>query len=228
MQLHHNNPNEHYAEESQTRPCQFYWAVKRNDRLETDHGPVLCRDFLGDTLVWIAKEDKSNSIYGWKFRGDVEKDFTSLVLNDFGKIEENVKTILNPIEAEIGVELTTVEKTDDGKHVWIKGDKFWMLTTIHFSWYTTLLRYLTYNNVFKNFDELDKKPTNHWMKEAFPRFKKLPYVLKQMKITKVRGAGEGQTGTTMHDYNGWYSNTEFNYKYKFTEYGEQLKQLMGA
>lgn len=230
MKLQHNNPSLTYCEEGQDRPCRFYWGKVKKGVLETNHGPVLCRDFLGDTLVWKAKEVAPSSIYGWKYYGDVETKYTSMVLDDFGKIEDNVKTILNPIEEKIGVKLTTVEKTDDGKHVWVKGDKFWMLTTVHFSWYTTLLRYLTYPCVFQSFDDLDAKPTNYWMTEpgVFEIFKKLPYILKDLKITQVSGIKKvaEASGHTMHAYNGWYSNTNQKSLAKFTEYGEQLRVLL--
>lgn len=229
MKLVHNKPHQSYAEEDQDRPCHFYWAKVKKGVLTTDHGPVLCRDFLGDTLVWKAKETAPSCIYSWSYDGDVEKKYTSIVLDNFGNIEHNVKTILNPIEEKIGVKLTTVEKTDDGQHVWVKGDKFWMTTTVHFSWYTTMLRYLTYDNAFEKIEDLKDYPTNYWMNEAFPIFVKLPHVLKQLKVTQVSGTKDVKAngGHTMHNYNGWYNNTNFTgYQIKFTEYGEQLRALL--
>jgi hypothetical protein len=112
--------------------------------------------------------------------------------------------------------------------VWVKSDKFWMTTTIHFSWLTTMLRYLTWDVVFKDFDEMKEYPTNYWMKEAFPKFKKLPYVLKDMKVTQVSGCKDvvKNNGGTMHAYNGWYSNTAGGYESKFTQYGKQLNGLL--
>ena len=226
MQLHHNRPNDSYCEEDQERPCHFWWAKLRKGRLETDHGPVLCRDFLGDTLVWIAKEQPPTQIYGWKFHGTVEKKYTSLVLDDFGQIEENI-FLLNVIEEKIGVKMTQVEVTEDGSHVWIKGDKFWMLTTVHFSWYTTMLRYLTYGIKFQSIDDFENYHTNGWMSNAFPTFKKLPYVLHKLKITQVSGTKNvAELGRTMHEYNGWYANTKDGYESKFTEYGVQLNALL--
>lgn len=229
MQLHHNNPHESYGEETQDRPCQFYWAKVKKGTLYTNHGPVLCRDFLGDTLVWRAKETSVSSVYGWRYVGEVEAKYTSLVINDFGKIESNVKSILNPIEEKIGVKLTTVEKTDDGEHVWVKGDKWWMLTTVHFSWYTTLLRYLTYDKLFTAFSDLEAYPTNEWMdSEKFKIFEKLPYVLPKLVVTQISGTKDVKVvgSHSMHDFNGWNSNTDSGYKGKFTHYRDQLHALL--
>lgn len=227
MKLQHNKPHDSYGEEAQDRPCRFYFAYVKNGVLNTDHGPVLCRDFLSDTLVWKAKEETQCSIYGWKYTGKVEKAYTSLVIDDFGQIIYNVKSILNPIEKEIGVKLTTVELTEDGEHVWVKGDKWWMTTTVHFSWYTTLLRYLTWNKKFTSFDDLKAHPTNDWMGEVFDKFKKLPYVLPQLKFVSVRGSKPSCDGSVMHDYNGWYCNVTNNkWKNKHTVYQEQLNGLL--
>jgi len=224
--LQHNKPYQSFSEEGQWRPCHFWWAYVKDGVLNTDHGPVLCRDFLGDTLVWKRKEEvPAGAIYSWDYKGKVETKFTSLVIDNFGEILHNIVTILNPIEEKIKVKLTTAEITDDGKHVHIRGDKFWMLTTVHFSWYTTLLRYLTWDVKFSNFDELYDKPTNGWSKQSFPQFKALPYVLKQLKVTQVAGVKlPCDDKYTMHDYNGWYSNTN-EHKRQFTAYGEQLKAL---
>ena len=228
MKLQHNNPHESYGEEDQNRPCHFYWAKKKKGILETNHGPVLCRDFLGDTLVWKAKEVAPGRIYSWVYHGEVETKYTSLVLDDFGCIEFNVKSILNPIEEKIGVKLTTVEKTEDGEHVWVKGDKFWMLTTVHFSWYTTLLRYLTWDKKFTAFTDLEEYPTNEWMDEkSFALFTRIPYILHDLKVTQVSGTKNVSSvgNHTMHDFNGWRAAVD-NYKSKFTEYGEQLRALL--
>lgn len=227
MKLQHNNEYDTYGEEDQDRPCKFYWAVVKKGQLETNHGPVLCRDFLGDTLVWKAKEAPPCSIYGWDYTGPVEKKYTSLVITDFGNIIKNIQNILNPIEDELGIKNTQAEVTDDGAHVWVKGDKWWMLTTVHFSWYTTLLRYLTYSHSFKEFEQLREFPTNDWMEGAFDTFKKLPYVLPELKITQVAGTKKQYcNGNTIHDYNGWRSNCGPEYKSRFTEYGEQLRALL--
>lgn len=227
MQLQHNKPNESYCEEDQDRPCHFWWAKVRKGKLETDHGPVLCRDFLGDTLVWKAKEQKPCSIYGWKFAGTIEKKYASLVLDDFGQIVQNVKNILNPIEIKIGIKPTTVEVTDDGGHVWVKGDKWWMTTTVHFSWYTTMLRYLTYDRIFHKLEDLASHHTNYWMRDAWPIFVKLPYALPKLKVVQVSGMKDPAShGKAMHDYNGWLANTDKEYKGKYTAYAEQLNGLL--
>jgi hypothetical protein len=230
MQLVHNK-HQSFGEEDQDRPCHFWFAVEKKGILETNHGAVLCRDFLCDTLVWKAKEKSPSSVYGWAYFGPVEKKYVSLVIDDFGKIEHNVKSILNPIEKKLEVKLTKVEKTDDGEHVWVKGDKWWMQTTVHFSWYTTMLRCLTHNKMFSELEDLRKFPTNDYLEGyGFDRFCKVVFCLPKLKVTQVSGTKniKNHSNTTMHNYNGWSSNSDFGaeYKLKFAEYGEQFRALL--
>lgn len=216
--------SESYAEVGQSRTCTFAFALDKGDSLEIHHLPILCRDFLNDTLVWKANEDKSKNIYGYTYRGDVEEKYTSIAMWDYLGLVENLP-FLNKVEEAIGVTPTSYQIVEDA--VWLKSDKFWMTTSIHMSWFTTLLRILTHDADITSWEEAGKYRDSWVNDDSWAKFCKIPYVLKDLKFITVKGAGKTMTGSTMHDFNGWHSNITPG-KSKLTTYGAQLDGLLAS
>lgn len=214
---------EDYAEDHQIRKCKFAFAARDGEDFKILVDPVLCRDFLNDTLVWKAKENSCARIYGYKYRGKIETKDTVLYLwdKDPNGLKDNIE-FLNSLERELGIQETQLFTTDS-KEYGIVGDKWWMTTTVHLSWYTYLLRQLTYNKEIKDWDDI---PHDDWVVEKVKaKLPKLHLALKQLNVTQVSGTkGEYLDGgeSTMHNYNGF--NAQFAYP-DYTEYGQQLKEI---
>jgi len=214
---------QHYAEAHQTRKCKIAFAERDGDAFKILVDPVLCRDFLNDTLVWKAGENEHCQIYGYGYTGKVETEDSVLYLWDKNPngLKKNIE-FLNKLEREVGITETQLF-TDDETEYGIVGDKWWMTTTVHFSWYTYLLRLLTYRHKIESFDDLTH---DDWVEENVKsRLEKLHLALKDLKVTQVSGTKKEYLDgeDTMHDYNGFHSQFTMP---QFTEYGEQLNELL--
>lgn len=211
----------HYSEVAQRRPCTFAFALVEDFYVKVQHFPVKCRDFLNDTLCWKAGEAPHGSIYKYDFNGDIETRMTCLVIYDFGNIKNNIKA-LNNVEVELGLEPTVVTELDPPNAVLITGDKFWMKTTVHFSYYTTVLRGLTYKQEITSLEEI---PYECWMEDEHKFIPKLPKILFDMPVTKVMGCkeiDEDDLEGTMHEHNGWKTACTY-YTSSFNLYGEYIR-----
>jgi len=221
MQFVHGYKPQEYAEDYQTRPCKFAFAKVSGDIVNVLHSPVLCRSFLDDTLVWVAKEQAKERIYGYNFAGPIDKKQVTLYITDKEKnsLVSNV-AYLNSIEKDLGITPTKVTTVDSIEHL-VVGDKWWMLTTVHFSWYTWLLRQLTYNKKITEFEDIPESGVfENGDQEDFKDFHK---VLAKLDVTLVRGSKEGYSGSTMHNYNGFYNQ---KHRPGYTTYGHQIVELM--
>jgi hypothetical protein len=96
-----------YAEDFQSRKCKFAFAMRDGENFKIMVDPVLCRDFLNDTLVWKAKENKPCSIYSYNYKGKIETEDSVLYLydDDPNGLQDNIG-FLNELEREIGIKET--------------------------------------------------------------------------------------------------------------------------
>ena len=203
---------ESYAEIGQARPCTFAFAFVRDNVVFPQHQLVKCRDFLNDTLVWDEEKTKGR-IWGYTFAGPYEKNKTSLYMEDAAAMPKNLH-LLNAFEDELGVSHTKVFDCGDKGHL-IEGDSFWQLTTIHLSWYTQVLRWLTYPDLAGRSDTRSEVMMNT------KGFWDLPKQLKNYKITIKRNA---PAISGMHDHNGFYTFLTNKYIRSKLTYGQQFKE----
>jgi hypothetical protein len=199
--------------------------VLRKDVVKVQHQPVLCRDFLNDTLAWKAKDIKKGHIYGYDFNGIIDKEFTRLVIFNYGNLLKNIEA-LNRVEHELGLSQTVVaivehDSVDHKPAVMTVGDKFWMTTTVHMSFYTTILRGLTYP---QDITDIANIPEEGWMKDTHKFIPFLPKILLDMPFIRVAGARDLKVDEqdTMHNFNGWSTACDYN-RFKFNIYGEYIR-----
>jgi len=224
MKLLLNYKAKDYSELDQKRPCTFAYAVLRDGVAKVQHQPVLCRDFLNDTLAWKAKDIKKGRIYGYDFNGIIDKEFTRLVIFDYGNLRRNIEA-LNKVEHDLGLSQTVVATVDGPESckpaVMTVGDKFWMTTSVHMSFYTTILRGLTYP---QDITDIANIPVESWMKDTHQYIPFLPEILLDMPFIRVAGARDLRVDEqeTMHNFNGWSSASDYN-RFKFNIYGEYIR-----
>lgn len=224
MQFLHPYSHQHYNEVPQCRPCKFSYAKKQDDKVVVLHTPVLCRDYLNDTLVWKAKEYPESRIYGYDFCGDIDTERTTLYLTEEfyeNPLKQNI-AFVNKLEAEVGLPLTEVT-TDDNKNFLIQADKWWMTTTVHLSWFTYLLRQLTHTGVTDSWENFKHDSEFQCISGKVTT---LHNALAKLNVTQVSGTKQEyleQGMVTIHDYNGFRSQLKMP---KFTEYGQQLNELI--
>lgn len=214
-----------YAEDFQKRPCKFAFARLNkagNFRVLVD--PALCRDFLGDTLVWKAKENTDpGDIYGWNYRGYVDPKKVCLYIEDtrHSWLLQN-QPFLNQLEMEIGLKtFTSVTDLGEGKNLAVLADKWWMTTTVHFSFYTYLLRQLTYDTHVKDWGNFVVTGPGEQLTDSI--LQRFHLMLTKLKFTQVAGtAAKWVDSDSMHSFNGFAS--QFSNP-MFCEYAEQLREL---
>lgn len=209
-----------YGEENQERPCRFAFATQNKEgNFVVEHYPVLCRDFLNDTLVW-KKTKTSGTIYGYSFRGKITTKRVCLMMDNYLDLEKNIH-VLNEVEESLGISKTYLIPVDDvekplHRGIIVIGSKWWMKNTVLFSWYTTVLRLLTNREPNGNWELL----LDHWAKFAIKFFWKIPAAMKE--APDLGFSGFTGTGRTMHDYNGWAAQFTAN-KVDWVTYGEYLR-----
>lgn len=226
MQFVHPYEAQYYSEVSQSRPCKFAYARKKKDgTVEVLHTPVKCRDFLNDTLVWKAKEYPKTSVYGYNFCGKIDTKSTTLYLVDTDNqspLKENI-AFVNKLEEEIGLPPTKVT-TNDNKEFLIQADKWWMTTTVHLSFFTYLLRQLTTPGIVSSWKDFKHDVE---FSSISDKLTTLHRALTKLNITHVSGTKNeyllSHDMETIHDYNGFRSQLKMS---KFTEYGQQLNELI--
>jgi hypothetical protein len=230
MKLVHSYKTQKYDEVPQYAKCKFAYCIPVRDEIHIQHAPVRCRDFLCDTLSWNSGEidlsdEEMGNVYGYDFKGDLAED-TVLGIYQPGRLEENLK-ILNDVEKVMGYTLTTVLHKEN-RWLVLCGDKKWKSTTIHISWYTQILRVLTYAKNLDSFSDL-----RDWLEyeeldddRLINGFFKMPEVLKKLKVDKVCNALAGDM-EAIHEYSGWRS-VLVEYKSRFTHYGKAVDELIAA
>lgn len=129
-----------YRQIKQAVPVRFAFAKIINDTVQQEHYPVLCRDFLLDTLIWNDNPKLFNgSIYGYSYKGPLEP-IPILTLSNV----KNPAGISNLIQIEYifnpkrGSYLFPTDKK--GTYV-IVGDPLWYKNTTLLSFWTFCQRY---------------------------------------------------------------------------------------
>lgn len=210
----------HYDEVPQIRPCMFAFAEIKEDLVRALHWPVLCRDFLNDTLIKKAKE-KKDKLYVYKYRYSgtgLDTERCVLLITNWCGLKGNEK-VIQEIEANLGISPSEFYHLGENT-VCVVGDKWWMENTVKFSWYTTVLRGLSYP---LNIQSLADIPVEGWMEEEFSRFVTLWKKFKDMPKLGVAGVSyeilKYNDWEYVHDFNGWKSQLTLP---KFTRYGAYL------
>jgi len=98
-----------------------------------------------------------------------------------------------------------------------------MTTTVHLSWFTYLLRQLTHTGVTDSWENFKHDSEFVSIKNQVTT---LHNALAKLNVTQVSGTKQKyleQGMDTIHDYNGFRSQLKMP---KFTEYGQQLNELI--
>ncbi len=210
-----------FAEVGQVNKSKFSFALVDDTKVYPLHQEIKCRDFLNDTLVWIDERSKlkgTESIYSYDYKGDVDKERTTLLLTYCPLVKGNMG-LLNDFEKDLGITPTEVLDTQEGASTVVtRGDPWWQTTTVHLAWYTQALRHLNYK-----LTKLTDKCQEHLINDTHERYWKLPFGLKKLKdITIVRNAPEL---SGMHDFNGFHTLLTLPYIRDQLTYGKQMTQV---
>jgi hypothetical protein len=223
-----NYKHEEYTELGQRRPCKFAFAKISEERVYVLHKPVLCRDFLNDTLVLLAGEkehtdDNPFNVYGYTFTGPIYGG--TMIVDEALCLRDHIDPLWN-VEQLLGFHLTKIDMVDDTAV--LQFDPKWMTNTVMFSWYTSVLRGLSYDKGIKSLNDI---PREAWMVDSYETFINLWKHFKDMPNLGVSGCSDEyldeNSWEDIHEFNGWFSNTESN-KRNWTRYGnyfyERLRQ----
>jgi hypothetical protein len=150
-----------YSEIAQKYPCKFAFAKIEGNNVRVLHGPVKCRDFLLDTLMWIknvvplptmTEYDEEleeyvevsggvGDVFGYNFAGPIVEDKTVLFVEDLPNLEKHKELFNDLLMVQMcGMEPCRFIKTTEKDTYVIVGDKRWMDTCLLFSVYTFLIR----------------------------------------------------------------------------------------
>lgn len=201
----------HLSEVGQVNPSKFQFAMVEGDTVFPLHDPIKCRDFLNDTLVWL-EEGFIRPIYGFKYKGPIDTEKTTFRLTRCDKVPSNIEK-LNAFEVELGLEPTQLIEVKGGSLV-SQGDKWWMSTTLHLSWYTQALRHINYPLTI-----LEAVSGESLIQSLDGKFWQIPAALRKLTLTIKRNAPNIDE---MHDLNGFHTMmTASQIRNKLT-YGPQL------
>lgn len=209
-----------YVEIGQVIATKYSFAIIKDGVVCEKHAPVLCRDFLNDTIVWRTEEGKDapKSIYGYMYKDSIDEENATFTVHfpDGGTKKEFMcgLGLLNSLERALGVQPTKVMETNNKKILAVQGDKCWLNTTVHLSYYTALLRYTclgqeglsTYDEMLKNKQEFDQ-PTETLIRVGAENLGKK---ILSLPFKGIRGA---VSPTYMHDANGFctaFSSESYN------------------
>ena len=133
----------------------FAFARKSGDVITKLHPWIKCRDYLLDGLFWTKFPNLYKyPIYGYPRIENVNTEEVELLFNcENGRLKDQIK-VLNDLEDELEISHTEVEKVGDD--FYIKGDGWWMKSTLHLSTYTLILRTLSYVEC-SNWKELEER-----------------------------------------------------------------------
>lgn len=138
----------HYEEIYQNKQIKFSFVNKKGDDYHEIFSPVLCRDFLNDVLV-AEETGEEFSIYKFKYdptvsKIDRDKLRMAVYINkaDFNNVVKNLH-ILNEIESKNKLKPTKFYGLEEGIFL-LEADKFWLKSTFLLSFYTLMIRVLSY------------------------------------------------------------------------------------
>lgn len=218
------NKQAKYTEVGQYRKCKFSFAEIEGDTVYYLTKPVLCRDYLNDTLVWDEMEDKSQitQICGYHFTGPIKEKDVVLYMEDAQHLLGK-EGLLKEYEEKLGLKATQFLPTVKGDCVVVIADPWWKSTTLHFSWFTQLLRYLSYSTVNK-LGDMSNEVMVHALKDRYWSF---PYKLAKLKLDGTKrvapvGSKPYEDSSFLHSYSGFHSFLTYDVKQK---YKEEFKSL---
>jgi hypothetical protein len=236
MKLVEKFPNASYAEVTQYVNNEIAFLLKDGDKVVCPHKPVKCRDFLNDTLVWHKKQQKG-TIYGYSYPGPIDEDKTRLMVTTPAYPSEHLRMEnyeeffhwLNGVEIELGVTPSVLTKLDTPKLSYmVEGDPVWQSSTVHLSFYTSLIRYLgtkLKTSPPKSLDQfiLDAPKDSVNTRIAQYGVVRLGKAILSLKITEVSNSRTAPT--SMHNINGFVSATTPALAASCV-YGQELQTLL--
>ena len=133
----------------------FSYARKEGDTIKQLHPWIKCRDYLLDGMFWTRMPSLYKApVYGYPRIEDVNVDEMELLFQcPKGLIKDQIG-VLNGLEDELGISHTTVERVNNTDW-YIRGDGWWMKTTLHISAYTIILRTLSFREC-KDWADLER------------------------------------------------------------------------
>lgn len=156
-------PVQFFAEEEQEIPVRFAFAKIKGDTVFPLHYPVLCRDFLLDTLIWVDNPNKfKNPIYGYGFTGPISQTPTLLLKRV--KHKAGLKQ-LHKIEELFSAEPSKLLPTEKKSIQVIVGDKKWQKNTMLLSFWTFCHRYLLGTSKYPLNGTIPETKNLHFMKK---------------------------------------------------------------
>lgn len=217
------------AEIFQQKRCRMQLCRIEGDDCYLVHQPVLCRDFLGD-IYWANTNERPYTIYGMSY--DPAKDNSHINLDEINLLIKfpNVVDLeyflgnfglLNDYEQAQGIPKST-HKVMENSSVLVKGDKFWTKHIFRISYYTFLLRCLSYEfststTLEELLKQIEKSPEGsnekNYVKNYSPRFWKFFKNFSSYTSDKL----VPHTSIEMiHNYSGFVAVLNGDVKYGFT------------
>lgn len=168
--------------------------------------PTGCKDYLTDALAWNDENYPADKIGegNYKFFADYDKENTTLLIGE--DLTKRIH-ILNEYEDSIGVGLTKCFRVRDETYSGysaVSGDPWWMTTTIHFSMFMSLCRYIMPGGAEDLTFMADNLNTGRdsYVRPIWNRLRILPQALKKLHtITRKRNS---PTIELQHSMNGHY------------------------
>jgi len=156
MKYNYTDWKQGLAQIGQQLNTTFAFATKQKDGSYTNNMPfVKCRDFFGDVLEAVQTKTPKG-IYGFNFNPKAQKfdtDKCRMLIQfetpesyeAFGKNYIHFKKELRDLTASIGY--GTMHYLEDGKTILMVTKPIWQSTVANISWYTFVLKCLSYPNL---------------------------------------------------------------------------------
>jgi len=138
------------SQSSQTSRIEFGLATVKGKSVNMSTCMFRCRDYITDALIGSKYSRDFEQVYGFKYdrKNPLDTKSTTLLVKIFNiKKLNNGINILNAIELEAGLELTTATKVESDKISGLylfTGDKRWMDNSVNMAAYTLIIRHFDY------------------------------------------------------------------------------------
>lgn len=213
-----------------------YFAYVNPNGNVVEHRPVLCRDFLLDTLAHkVVKFKPKQEIYGYSYWKEVDPSWGLAIFEGVKKaFYEHQMDLLNEIEVRHGFSPTKfypVEEVDNQcthKVTLIPkcvafGDKKWYSNTVFFSMWTFLLRYIlgTKDATYKQLHS-DSNTVLSGISQKLPR---------AMQIIEILNPGDNLLSVKSNEKNTIHSCSGFAFLIRnpkgtiFKEYADEIQKI---
>lgn len=152
MKFHQCYTPNRLTEILQQKQCKMQLCRVEGDDVYLVHQPVLCRDFLGD-IYWANTHQEPYKIYGMSY--DPSKNNSHIDVNkmdllitfpnkdDFNNFLQNFP-LLQKYEEEQNIPASVYEVVESTTSILVHGNEFWTKHIFRISYYTFLLRCLSY------------------------------------------------------------------------------------